>query len=90
MPGAGNARELRNVLERAAIVSEGGLITPEHLAIDLAHRSPESPATDVKTMERQLIERVLSETQGNKSRAAKRLGLTRKQLYGRLALYHIA
>jgi DNA-binding NtrC family response regulator len=38
-------------------------------------------------MERQLIERVLQETRGNKSRAAKRLGLTRKQLYGRLAQY---
>ena len=71
----GNTRELRNVLERAAIVSEGALITPEHLAIDLSHRSPESPATDVKTMERRLIERVLKETKGNKSRAAKRLGL---------------
>ncbi len=78
------------MLERAAIVSEGGLIAPEHLAIDLSHRAPESPATDVKTMERRLIERVLKETKGNKSRAAKRLGLTRKQLYGRLALYHIA
>ena len=89
-PWRGNMRELRNVLERAAIVSEGGLITPEHLAIDLSHRAPESPATDVKTMERRLIERVLKETKGNKSRAAKRLGLTRKQLYGRLALYHIA
>jgi transcriptional regulator with PAS, ATPase and Fis domain len=86
----GNTRELRNVLERAAIVSEGALITPEHLALDLSHRSPESPATDVKTMERRLIERVLKETKGNKSRAAKRLGLTRKQLYGRLALYRIA
>jgi len=78
------------VLERAAIVSEGALITPEHLALDLTHRSSESPATDVKTMERRLIERVLKETKGNKSRAAKRLGLTRKQLYGRLALYRIA
>jgi transcriptional regulator with GAF, ATPase, and Fis domain len=86
----GNARELRNVLERAAIVSEGALITPEHLAIDLAHRVPQLPATDVKTMERRLIERVLKETRGNKSRAARQLGLTRKQLYGRLAQYHLA
>ena len=35
-------------------------------------------------MERQLIEQVLRESGGNKSKAARRLGLTRKQLYGRL------
>jgi DNA-binding NtrC family response regulator len=88
-PWRGNARELRNVLERAAIVSEGGLIAPEHLAIDLHPHAPDAPAADVKTMERQLIVRALEATKGNKSRAAKRLGLTRKQLYGRLKLYHL-
>ena len=40
-------------------------------------------------MERQLIVRALQETKGNKSRAAARLGLTRKQLYGRLAQYRL-
>jgi transcriptional regulator with PAS, ATPase and Fis domain len=88
-PWRGNARELRNVLERAAIVSEGGLIAPEHLAIDLTNRTPDPSSTDVRTMERQLIARVLQETKGNKSRAAVRLGLTRKQLYGRLAQYRL-
>jgi DNA-binding NtrC family response regulator len=88
-PWRGNARELRNVLERAAIVSEGGLIAPEHLAIDLTNRTPDPSSTDVKTVERQLIARVLQETKGNKSRAAVRLGLTRKQLYGRLAQYRL-
>jgi DNA-binding NtrC family response regulator len=86
-PWRGNARELRNVLERATIVSEGGLIAPEHLAIDSIQPRRDPSTTDVKAMERQLIERVLQETRGNKSRAAKQLGLTRKQLYGRLAQY---
>jgi two-component system response regulator FlrC len=88
-PWRGNARELRNVLERAAIVSEGGLIAPEHLAIDLTNRAPDPSSTDVRSMERQLIARVLQETKGNKSRAAVRLGLTRKQLYGRMAQYRL-
>jgi transcriptional regulator with GAF, ATPase, and Fis domain len=98
----GNVRELRNVLERAAIVCEGGLIVPEHLALapdelGIGERpvaaaalpagasTPES--TNVKLIERQLIEQVLRECQGNKSEAARRLGLTRKQLYVRLRQY---
>jgi DNA-binding NtrC family response regulator len=83
----GNARELRNVLERAAIVSEGGLIAPEHLALELVEKATAVVGTDVRTMERQLIERALREVRGNKSRAAVLLGLSRKQLYHRLALY---
>jgi transcriptional regulator with GAF, ATPase, and Fis domain len=103
----GNVRELRNVLERAAIVCEGGLIVPEHLALapdDLARGdSPKAAApgvfapdssrpdsTNVKVVERQLIEQVLRECQGNKSKAARRLGLTRKQLYVRLRQYDAA
>jgi transcriptional regulator with GAF, ATPase, and Fis domain len=96
----GNVRELRNVLERAAIVCEGGLIVPEHLALApdelalgelpaaAAVPSPFAPeSTNVKVIERQLIEQVLRECQGNKSKAARRLGLTRKQLYVRLRQY---
>jgi DNA-binding NtrC family response regulator len=37
----GNVRELRNVIERAVILSEGGLITSEHLPIDVARRAQE-------------------------------------------------
>jgi transcriptional regulator with PAS, ATPase and Fis domain len=81
----GNVRELRNALERAAIVCEGGLIAPEHLALQPDDRHPSAPTTtNVKAVERQLIEQVLRESRGNKSKAARRLGLTRKQLYVRL------
>jgi transcriptional regulator with PAS, ATPase and Fis domain len=84
----GNVRELRNILERAAIVCDGGLIAPEHLA--LQRDEPSGPrTTNLKAVERQLIERVLRESKGNKSKAARRLGLTRKELYGRLRLHAI-
>ena len=79
----GNVRELRNILERAAIVCEGGLIAPEHLALQTDDRAAVR-TTNVKDVERQLIEQVLRESGGNKSKAARRLGLTRKELYGRL------
>jgi DNA-binding NtrC family response regulator len=84
----GNVRELRNVLERAVIVSEGGLIAPEHLSLSVEALAVAATAsTNVKAIERQLIEQVLQECQGNKSQAARRLGLTRKQLYVRLRQY---
>jgi len=146
----GNARELRNVLERASILADGGLITREHLGgleraiaeSSTAHRhdgiraerdprahppsgrptdqsrpadtvhetdaalpsgTPEASswslshgsdvgqstdaATDLRRLERTLVERVLRESRFNKTRAAKRLGLTRAQLYVRLRRY---
>ena len=78
-----------DMVERAAIVCEGGLIAPEHLAIDLNPRPAQSATTDVRAVERQLIEQALRECRGNKSRAAIRLGLTRKELYGRLKQYRL-
>jgi PAS domain S-box-containing protein len=93
----GNVRELRNMLERAAILCEGGLITAEHLTFmagpppaprDSAGAMPVSirPAdtTDLRSLERATIERALQDARHNKSQAAKKLGLTRKQLYVRL------
>jgi DNA-binding NtrC family response regulator len=43
--------------------------------------------TDLNVVEQQTVEHVMRETRGNKSKAAKRLGLTRTQLYGRLRKY---
>lgn len=85
----GNVRQLRNVLERATILCEGGLITAQHLLLP-----PSAPsvtgATTVRAVERDLIARTLQECTGNKSQAARRLGLSRKQLYFRLNQYGIA
>jgi two-component system response regulator FlrC len=92
----GNVRELRNVLERAAILCEGGLITSEHLVFDQGASgvaaggapsksgAPGRDTTDLKVIERATIERALADAKHNKSLAAKKLGLSRKQLYVRL------
>jgi transcriptional regulator with GAF, ATPase, and Fis domain len=85
----GNVRELRNALERAAILCEGALITPEHLSLQAPRRPPEAATTDLHAVERNTIAQVLQECRGNKSKAAKRLGLSRTQLYVRLRKYDL-
>jgi transcriptional regulator with GAF, ATPase, and Fis domain len=83
----GNVRELHNALERAAIVCEGGLITAEHLSLrPSSGMAPRRPAR-LSDVERRTIAQVLSEAGGNKSKAARRLGITRTQLYCRLRKY---
>ena len=83
----GNVRELRNVLERAAILSEGGPITGIHLSLGSPSVVPRREHGKLSDVERQAIEQALRQTGGNKSKAARRLGITRTQLYGRLRKY---
>ena len=85
----GNVRELHNVLERAAILCEGGLITAQHLSLNADPVTPLPPTTDLGVAERRTIAQVLRETDGNKAKAARRLGLTRTQLYVRLRKYDL-
>ena len=85
----GNVRELRNVLERAAILCEGGSITPDHLSLEPASPRSQPTATDLRANERRTIEQVLRETDWNKAKAARRLGLSRTQLYVRLRKYEL-
>lgn len=86
----GNVRELRNVLERASILSAGPFIGSEHLSLRAATKVPLSCGTNLGAIEKQAIERVMRETNGNKVRAAKQLGISRMQLYGRLKKYGFA
>ena len=83
----GNVRELRNVLERAAIVCEEPFIDTEHLALSVRKVVPSLSSTDLGVLERQAIEQALREVHGNKVRAARKLGITRTQLYSRLKKY---
>jgi transcriptional regulator with GAF, ATPase, and Fis domain len=84
----GNVRELRNVLERATILCMGGLITPEHVALRSGTRLP-AASDDPDDMVRRRIEQTLDETDWNISKSAKRLGLTRTKMYGRLRKYQL-
>jgi len=87
----GNIRELRNVLERAVIVKAEGSIREEDII--LGTRPSASPGDEpvetlsLSEMEKQMIVKVLRLTSGNKSEAARLLGITRRALYGRLERY---
>jgi Nif-specific regulatory protein len=80
----GNVRELYNALERATIVCEDGLIRAEDLSLVPALVPVMVDTTDLAVVEREAITRVLREVNGNKSKAARRLGISRTQLYLRL------
>jgi DNA-binding NtrC family response regulator len=81
----GNVRQLQHMMERLAILAPGGRIDEAAIkdAIELAE--PRDHATDtLADTEAEQIRRVLSATAGNKSRAAKILGIERKTLYRKL------
>jgi len=87
----GNIRELRNVLERAAIVKPVGSLTVDDIMVGTVSTSPvddtPSDTLNLSEMERQMIIKVLRLTSGNKSESARLLGITRRALYGRLERY---
>jgi DNA-binding NtrC family response regulator len=88
----GNIRELRNVLERAALSSGKSVIEPEDLGFDLERRATRddvSPALTLREAEKRLIERTLREERGQVERAAQRLGISRSSLYQRIQRHGI-
>lgn len=83
----GNLREMRNVVVRAALVAEDArFISVTHLNLPLDAVMQARPLSIKPTVdeERQRIAEALQQTGGNKSRAAKLLGIDRKTLYNKL------
>ena len=80
----GNARELRNVLERATVICSGAIIEARDLSLDPAAAFRPRTMTELKSVERSTIERVMNDTKGNVAKAARTLGISRTQLYTRL------
>ena len=91
----GNVRELRNIIERAVILEQGELISPQHLTLgpaglmtEDAIRLPEGGVA-LEDVEKTLVAQALVKTQGNQSEAAKLLKITRFALRTRMRKYEL-
>ncbi|QDV24647.1 Transcriptional regulatory protein ZraR [Aureliella helgolandensis] len=82
----GNVRELRNAIQRACLLCQGDVILPEHLPSNIAS-GPTSDLPDVgrlSQVERATIVATLRECDGNRTQAAKQLGISRRALIYKL------
>ena len=91
----GNIRELRNVLERAALLSQGGVIQIRDLNFQLLAPSSEPTPTErrgditIDDLVREHIEVTLERMEGRVDRAAAVLGIPRSSLYAKIKQYQI-
>ncbi len=94
-PWPGNVRELENAIERTVLVSPGPELDGTALFLDHAADEPRmSPLytishTAIAQVERDQISEAIVEAQGNRSHAAKLLGISRATLYNKLRRYHL-
>ncbi len=89
----GNARELANIIERAVIVASGRVIEEHDLPVGLkaavsAQQQKEKPQS-LAQLEAAYISEILRTTGGNKTECARILGISRKNLYEKIARYEL-
>ena len=93
----GNIRELRNCVERMVVLCRGKMIDLENLPVDIregvtpgiAKTVLSQPSCDLECNEKMLIERALNECGGNRTKAAEKLGISRRTLHRKLHTYNL-
>ncbi len=97
-PWQGNIRELKNVIERGVLLAQGDEITLQDLFVDEMGAEGFSSRDEASSMlgtevfslsdlEREMVKRALAKTQGNRTHAAKLLGISVRTLRNKLAEY---
>ncbi len=91
----GNVRELRTAIEHAVVLCRGEKISARDLPPSVRGSRPGESALSlrndltVKEAEKQLIVRALKETGGNRTSAAKKIGMSRRTFHRKLHTYHL-
>jgi DNA-binding NtrC family response regulator len=85
----GNIRELRNRLERAALLADGDQILPEHLSDDCMRAPPHgddmpTELLPLEEMERRYLARIVATHAGDRRALAEKLGISERTLYRKL------
>jgi len=93
----GNVRQLRNVIENMVVMSQGPILRPSDLPIEINPRATVSVGMNVESLvgmsieqaEKELIRSTLKMTHGNREQAAKVLGIGERTLYRKLNEYNL-
>lgn len=98
-PWPGNVRQLENLVERSVILARGHSITVKELPKDFreaaasavlaASSMPQAKDRSLKSLEKETILRTLADTEGNRSRSARILGISRRTLQLKLKAYGV-
>ncbi|MDP3920841.1 MAG: sigma-54 dependent transcriptional regulator [Candidatus Omnitrophota bacterium] len=94
----GNVRELRNIMERIVVLARENRIEWSHVPADIRSLGVSAAVgagaaiggnASIQDMERELIRTKLDDARGNKSQAAKKLGISRRTLYRKIDEYDL-
>lgn len=88
----GNVRELQHAIERAIIMTESTIISPDDFmfaSLNTKTNEIEHTTNNLDEVEKQIIRKVLKQFQGNISQAAQELGISRTSLYRRMEKYEL-
>ena len=85
----GNVRELQHTMERAVILGDGSLLRPENFVFQatapaVRPHKEEKEVLNLEQLERQAVERAMRLSEGNMTKAAEYLGITRFALYRKI------
>lgn len=88
-PWPGNIRELQHTIEKAVIMADSSILSPEDFVFRNTSNNSSSDAETLEEMERLMIERAIEKHKGNLSAVATQLGITRQTLYNKMKRYEL-